>query len=86
MICCDLLLKRAQHLRRGGVARNQLAHACLTVGGSTSSSQRSRSCVGLDVVADVVLGAFAEHLLVDARSVGSVVEVVADRRAAPANV
>lgn len=40
----------------------------------------------VDVEANVVLGSFAEDLLVDARSIGPLSEVVRDRRAAPANV
>ncbi len=42
--------------------------------------------VGLDVVADFVFGSFADDLPVDACAARAVVEVVGDRRAAPADV
>ena len=42
--------------------------------------------IGIDVELHVVLDPLSEHLLIDAGSVGSVGEVVDDRRSAPANM
>jgi len=42
--------------------------------------------VNIDVESNVVLGAFAQNLLIDTDAVGSLPEVVGDRRIAPSNM
>lgn len=48
--------------------------------------EQLRQPIRIHIEADVVDGPFTENLLVDTDAIGTVVEVVGDRRAAPPNV
>jgi hypothetical protein len=81
-----LLLERRQHLRGVRMAPQP-------VGPSAAQRRRQNKCVEelaelirVDVVADVVVRPLAEHLLVHAGAIDGVVQVVCDRRPAPADV
>ena len=70
--------------RWGGVS--QPAHLAANVWRQHELVPELKQLFSVDVEADVVLGALTENLFVDAGSVAALAEVVADRRAAPADV
>jgi hypothetical protein len=82
----DLLLKWAKHLCDTALTTEPSGPRLPDRGRKNELVPEVAELVSVDVVAHVVFGTFAEDLLVDACPIGPIVEVVRDRRTAPANV
>ena len=83
---CHLLLKRAQHLHLATVTPKPVGPCPPNGRRQDELVPELAELVGVNVEADVVFGAFPKDLLVDARPVGAVGQVVGQRRSAPTDV
>ena len=82
----DLLLKWAQQLPSAAVTFDPLCPRASNSRWEHEVVPELEQLVGVHVEAHVVFGPFAQNLLIDASSIGTVVEVVAKGWSAPANV
>ncbi len=81
-----LLLERAQHLRGEPTALDPPRPRPPNGGWENQLVPELEQAIGVDVEAHVLLRSLPQHLLVNARAVTGLIEVVRKSRAAPANV
>jgi hypothetical protein len=82
---CDPLLKRTEHLLTAKT-RDPVRPSLTNCGRQNELVPEIDQPLGVDVLPNVALGSLAHGLLVNAGSIGPLVEVVGQRRAAPADV
>jgi hypothetical protein len=82
----DLSLNRSEHLRVATVGPQPTGPRVSDGGWEDELFPEVQKLVCVDVVPNVILGAFSQDLLVDSCTIGSIVEVVDHRCAAPPDV